>query len=84
MPRFAANLSTMFADRPFAERIEAAAAAGFAAVECQFPYEASAAELRGRLAASKLELRHHLERSAEERRQQGDYRERDRDQGHER
>ena len=35
-------------------------------------------------AASKLELRHHLERSAEERRQQGDYRERDRDQGHER
>ena len=29
MPRFAANISTMFTDRPFAERIAAAAAAGF-------------------------------------------------------
>ena len=56
MPRFAANLSTMFTDRPFAERIDAAATAGFAAVECQFPYEASAEELKGRLAVSKLEL----------------------------
>ena len=37
MPRFAANISTMFTDRPFAERIQAAAAAGFNAVECQFP-----------------------------------------------
>ena len=32
MPRFAANISTMFTDRPFAERIQAAAAAGFKAV----------------------------------------------------
>ena len=38
MPRFAANISTMFADRPFVDRIAAAAAAGFKAVECQFPY----------------------------------------------
>ena len=39
---FAANISTMFTDRPFAERIQAAAAAGFNAVECQFPYEVRA------------------------------------------
>jgi len=56
MPRFAANLSTMFTDRPFAERIEAAAQAGFRAVECQFPYEVAAAELKARLEAAGVEL----------------------------
>jgi hydroxypyruvate isomerase len=56
MPRFAANLSTMFTDRPFAERVAAAAAAGFTAVECQFPYEVSAEELKARLAASAVDL----------------------------
>ena len=49
MPRFAANISTMFTDRPFAERIQAAAEAGFKAVECQFPYEVEAGELEARL-----------------------------------
>lgn len=47
--RLAANLSLLFTDRPFLERFGAAAAAGFAAVECQFPYDhaplAIAAEL---------------------------------------
>ena len=38
MIRLAANISTMFTELPFAERIEAAAKAGFRAVECQFPY----------------------------------------------
>ena len=38
MIRLAANISTMFQELPFLERIDAAAAAGFAAVECQFPY----------------------------------------------
>lgn len=38
MVRLAANISTMFQELPFLERIDAAAAAGFAAVECQFPY----------------------------------------------
>jgi len=38
MPIFAANLTTMFTELPFAERFEAAAAAGFEAVECLFPY----------------------------------------------
>jgi hydroxypyruvate isomerase len=39
MPRFAANLSFLFQDRPFLERFGAAAAAGFQAVEYLFPYE---------------------------------------------
>jgi hydroxypyruvate isomerase len=56
MPRFAANISTMFTDRPFAERIQAAAAAGFQAIECQFPYEVAAGELRRRLADAGVEL----------------------------
>ncbi len=38
MPRFAANLTMMFNEHPLAERFAAAAAAGFAAVECLFPY----------------------------------------------
>ena len=56
MPRFAANISTMFTDPPFAERIQAAAAAGFQAIECQFPYEVAAGELRQRLADAGVEL----------------------------
>jgi hydroxypyruvate isomerase len=56
MPRFAANVSTMFTDRPFAERIQAAAAAGFSAVECQFPYEVEAGELERRLDRAGLDL----------------------------
>ena len=56
MPRFAANISTMFTDRPFAERIQAAAAARFEAIECQFPYEVAAGELRQRLADAGVEL----------------------------
>lgn len=56
MPRFAANISTMFTEVPFAERIEAAAAAGFKAVECQFPYEVEAAELEARLDRAGLDL----------------------------
>ena len=38
MPRFSANLSLLFTERPFLERFAAAAAAGFRAVEFQFPY----------------------------------------------
>lgn len=38
MPLFAANLTTMFTERPFAERFAAAAACGFTRVECAFPY----------------------------------------------
>ncbi|WP_334133944.1 TIM barrel protein [Tepidimonas sp.] len=37
-PQIAANVSLLFAERPLPARLAAAAAAGFAAVECQFPY----------------------------------------------
>lgn len=56
MPRFAANISTMFTEVPFADRIAAAAGAGFTAVECQFPYEVTADELKDRLTAAGVEL----------------------------
>jgi hydroxypyruvate isomerase len=49
MPRFAANLSLLFTEVPFLDRFGAARAAGFDAVECQFPYEHDAAEIRRRL-----------------------------------
>jgi len=38
MVRLAANISTMFPELPLLERIDAAAEAGFPAVEIQFPY----------------------------------------------
>jgi hydroxypyruvate isomerase len=54
MPNFAANLSTMFTELPFLSRFEAAANAGFDAVEYLFPYEYPAQQL-----AQLLET-HHL------------------------
>jgi hydroxypyruvate isomerase len=56
MPRFAANLSMMFTERPFLERFDAAAAAGFEAVEFLFPYAFSAAEIRAALDSNGLAL----------------------------
>ena len=56
MPRFAANLSTMFTERAFFDRVGAAAAAGFRAVECQFPYEVEAGALKDRLDAAGLQM----------------------------
>lgn len=55
MPRFAANLSMMFTEHPFLDRFEAAAAAGFKAVEFLFPYAFPADEIRARLDAHGLE-----------------------------
>ena len=49
MPRLAANLSMMFNEVPFLQRFDAAAKAGFKAVEFLFPYEYPAADLRRRL-----------------------------------
>ncbi|MFG2521515.1 2-oxo-tetronate isomerase [Streptomyces sp. NPDC048527] len=49
MPRFAANLSMMYAEHPFLDRFAAASADGFEAVEYLFPYAYDAAELRRRL-----------------------------------
>ena len=45
MPRFAANLSLMYTDRPFIERFKAAHLDGFKSVECLFPYEHSCEDL---------------------------------------
>ena len=39
MPRLAANLAYLFTERPLLERFGAAAAAGFKAVELQYPYD---------------------------------------------
>lgn len=49
MPRFAANLSMMFNEIPFLDRFEAAAKAGFKAVEFLFPYEFPAVDIAARL-----------------------------------
>jgi hydroxypyruvate isomerase len=56
MPRFAANLTMMFNEVGFLDRFDLAAAQGFRAVECVFPYEHDPAELRRRLAANGLQL----------------------------
>ena len=54
MPRFSANLGFLFPELPFLERFDAAASAGFTAVEYASPYEYPAAELRSRLNAAGL------------------------------
>ncbi|WP_310451307.1 hydroxypyruvate isomerase [Sulfuritalea sp.] len=56
MPRFAANLSFLFTERPFFERFAAARAAGFAAVEFHFPYELDRAVLAEVVLTSGLEV----------------------------
>lgn len=52
----AANLSMLFHELPLIERPEAAAAAGFDAVEIQFPYGAEAADLAARCARAGVEM----------------------------
>lgn len=49
MPKFDANLTLMFNEVDFLDRFAAAAAAGFKAVEFQFPYAFAADELAARL-----------------------------------
>lgn len=56
MPRFSANLGLLFTDRPLIAAIEAAAAAGFDAVEMQFPFGTGAAEVRAALERHRLPL----------------------------
>ena len=55
MPKFAANLSFMFADKPFLDRFDAAAEAGFKAVEYLFPYDFPAEDLKAKLDAAGLQ-----------------------------
>lgn len=56
MPRFAANLSFLFTEVDFLDRFQAAASAGFKAVEFLFPYAYEPAHLRGLLDAHGLQL----------------------------
>lgn len=46
MWRFSANLTTLWSALPFERRIAAAAAAGFAQVECAYPYDHDPSRLR--------------------------------------
>ena len=55
MPKFAANLTMMFNEVPFLRRFEAAAAAGFTAVEFLFPYEHDAADIATALKKHRLQ-----------------------------
>ena len=54
MPRFAANLSMMFNEVPFLDRFDAAARAGFEAVEYLFPYDFPAEAIAERLQRNNL------------------------------
>lgn len=56
MPKFAANLTTQFTDRPFRQRFEAAALAGFDHVEFLFPYSHAPNDIADRLHSNHLEL----------------------------
>lgn len=56
MPRFSANLGFLFSDLPEAERIAAAAGAGFKAVEMHWPYQVPALQMREALVRSEVTM----------------------------
>jgi 2-dehydrotetronate isomerase len=56
MPKFAANLHYLFTEVAFLDRFEAAAGAGFRAVEFQVPYDFPVGELRARLQGNGLRM----------------------------
>ncbi|WP_414451759.1 hydroxypyruvate isomerase [Burkholderia sp. 22PA0099] len=56
MPKFAANLTMLFNELPFLDRFQAAAQAGFDAVEFLFPYPYDKQELAERLDTHGLKL----------------------------
>ena len=56
MLRFTANLSLLFTELPLIRRFAAARAAGFSAVEIQFPYELGIGEIQRELDTHELEL----------------------------
>ncbi|RJG41398.1 TIM barrel protein [Mesorhizobium sp. DCY119] len=56
MPRFSANLGFLWPERPLLERIEAAARAGFKAIELHWPYETPAESVRDACADHELLL----------------------------
>lgn len=56
MPKFAANLTFLFKEYPFLDRFQAAADAGFDAVEVLFPYDDPVEEVARRLHGAGLPL----------------------------
>ena len=56
MPRFSANISMLFAERDWLDRPAAAAAAGFGAIEIQFPYDRPAGEWKRAIEAAGLAI----------------------------
>ncbi len=56
MPKFAANLTMLFTEQPFAARFDAAAEAGFTAVEFLFPYDHDASDIAGWARAAGVEI----------------------------
>lgn len=54
--RFSANLGFLWSGRPLPDAIRAAKAAGFAAVECHWPYDTPAAETRAALVETGLPM----------------------------
>ena len=54
--KFSANLGFLWADRPLADAIRAAHAAGFDAVECHWPYDQPTQEVQAALAATGLPM----------------------------
>ncbi len=56
MIRLSANLGFLWPDRPLLQRIDAAAAAGFEAIELHWPYDVPAATVRARCASHGLQL----------------------------
>src|SRR5450631_3250261 len=56
MPRFASNLGYLFTDRALLERIDAAGAAGFKAIELQFPYDVPASAVKAAIERNKLTI----------------------------
>ena len=56
MTKLAANLTMLFTEQPFLDRFQAAADAGFKAVEFLFPYAFDPEQIADRLRAAKLQL----------------------------
>ncbi len=56
MPRLAANLGYLFTERPLIERFAAAAAAGFQAVELQFPYDQAPSTVKAEIERHRLKV----------------------------
>ncbi|MEO0402234.1 MAG: TIM barrel protein [Pseudomonadota bacterium] len=56
MPRFAANLTHLWAELPYLDRFDAAAEAGFGAVEVLFPYDVPAPDTQKALRRNGLQM----------------------------